>query len=413
MVKTFLKPFGIVALWAFLAASFSACADIGDGGTASTREINSSQTQTAFPETQPTSSQAQTQSGTADDTIKVGAILPLTGERTSYGIPMQKVAQIVLDEINGNGGVNGKKLEFIWGDGKCNADDASQAANKLINVDQVKIIYGGFCNGETLAIAPIAEQAHVVVLSPGSSSPDITNAGDYIFRNYPSDSTQGKILAEGAQKMGFKKVGIIVEKNDYTLGIQKVFEEQFQLAGGDAVTENYLQDETDLKTPLLKLKSEGVDALFVDPQTPAKADLIFKELEEMKWDVKLMANDVVAGYQDLINKYAKFVDGMIVAEFTYDKENPDFKKLAEKYKEIAGKELPYGTNASTAYDAVYIIREGLAKVGNDADAFKDYLYNIQDRKGLGGTLTIDENGDPTNGYSLEIVKNGKVITYKE
>jgi len=414
------KALGFSAVGFFLVTSLGGCADIGDEGTVSTQQITPSKILTSNPAgTEAASTQSPavvggTQTPSAvDDPIKVGAIFPLTPDKAPYGQPMQKVAQIALDEINAAGGVNGKKLEFIWENGKCNGGDATTAANKLINVDQVKIILGGYCNDETLAIADVAEPAHVVVLSPGSSSPDITYAGDYIFRNYPSDSSQGKVLADGAQKMGFKKVGILVEKSDYTLGIQKVFEEQFKQNGGEVVVETYLPDDKLYTDSLLKLKTEGVDALFVDPQTPVKADLIFKQLEAMKWNVKLLGNDVIAGYQDLIGKYSKLLEGMLVAEFSYNKENPDFKKLAAKYKETVGKELPYGTYASTTYDAVSIIKEGLAKVGNDADFFKDYLYNIHDRKGLAGSLTFDENGDPASGDSLEIVKNGKVVAYRD
>lgn len=399
MAKTFLKRLGVAAFGLFLVASLSACADIEDEGTSLTQQTGETQTQ------------ASTQEPSDDDTVKIGGILPLTGDGAAYGEPMQKVAQIALDEINAAGGVNGKKLEIIWEDGKCNGNDASVAANKLINVDKVKAIYGGFCSSETLAVAPIAEAAKVVVLSPASSSPDITNAGEYIFRNYPSDATQGKVLAEGAKDNGFKKVGVLAEQNDYTLGIQKVFESKFKELGGEVVVATYLPDDSDFRTSLLKLKSDGVDALLVDPQTPAKADLIFKQLEEMDWQVKLMGNDVVAGYQDLISKYSKLVEGMIVAEFTYDKENPAFKKLSDKFKEVAGKDLPYGTYATTCYDAVYILKEALAAVGNDADAIKGHLEGINDREGLGGTLNFDENGDPKAGHSLEVVKDGKVTAY--
>ncbi|MFO0780480.1 MAG: ABC transporter substrate-binding protein [Candidatus Gracilibacteria bacterium] len=399
MVTPISKRLGIAALGFVMAASLSACADIDDEGSSSTQQ------QTSTTQTQAVTGK------TEGETMKIGGILPLSGDGAAYGEPLQKVAQIALDEVNAKGGVQGKKLEIIWEDGKCNGNDAAIAANKLINIDKVKVIYGGFCSSETLAVAPIAEAAKVVVLSPGSSSPDITNAGQYIFRNYPSDATQGKVLAEGAKEKGFKKVGVLSEQNDYTLGIQRVFDAKFKELGGEVVTSTYLPDDTDFRTSLLKLKSEGVDALLVDPQTPAKADLIFKQLEEMKWDVKLMGNDVVAGYQDLISKYAKLVEGMVVAEFTYDKENPEFKKLAAKFKEVAGKELPYGTYASTCYDAVYILQEALEKSGNDAEAIKTYLAGIKDRKGLGGSLTFDENGDPKAGHSLEMVKDGKVAAY--
>lgn len=160
------------------------------------------------------------------ETVKIGGILPLTGDGAAYGVPLQKVAQIAIDKVNSEGGI---QLEFIWEDGKCNGQDGSAAAQKLIDIDKVQIIYGGFCSSETLGAAPIAEQAGIVMLSPGSSSPDITNAGDFIFRNYPSDSSQGVIMAGIATELGLKKVGMLTEENDYTVGIEKVFKEAFEV----------------------------------------------------------------------------------------------------------------------------------------------------------------------------------------
>jgi len=413
MVKNFSKSFGIAAVGLFLAASLSACADIDDSGTVSTQNGSTQASQSqGMTQMAQAMTQAASQASTQEDTIKVGAIFPLSGDGAAFGLPMQKVADIALNEINAKAGVNGKQLEFLWEDGKCETDAAADAATKLIQTDHVQIIYGGFCSSETKGIAKVAEAAHVVVLSPASSSPEITTAGDYIFRNYPSDATQGKVLALGAQKAGFKKVGIIAEENDYTTGIQNVFTDEFQKLGGTVTVETYLPKDTEFGTALSKLQTAKVDALFVDPQTPAKADLIFKQLQAMKWDVKLMGNDVVAGYQDLISKYSKLVEGMITAEFTYDKTNPGYLKLVEEYKKETGKDLPYGTYATTGYDAVYIIDEALEKVGNNADAVKAYLYAIKDRKGLGGTLNFDENGDPKAGHSLEIVQDGKVVLHK-
>ncbi len=357
--------------------------------------------------------QQNTEQTTQAESIKIGAIIPLTGNGAAYGEPMQKIAQIALDEINSANGVNGKKIEFVWEDGKCTGADASKAANKLINVDKVKIIFGGFCSSETLSVAPIAEQAKVLVLSSGSSSPDVTKAGDYIFRNYPSDLSQAKILAEAASKAGYKKVGIVAEQNDYTLGIEKAFTTRFEELGGKVEVQTYLPEDTDFRTALLKLKNIPVDALFIDPQTPANADLILKQLEEQEWKVPLIANDVIAGYQELIKKYSKTLEGTLTAEFNYDSTNPEFIKLSEKYKTLTGSELPYGTYASTYYDGIYILKEGLEKVGPDTDKLKDYLYSIKDRKGLAGSLTMDENGDPTSGHQLKTIKEGKVIPYTQ
>ena len=148
--------------------------------------------------------------------IVVGFISPLTGDAATYGEPGQKVTQLAVAEINNAGGINGRELQVIYEDGKCNGKDAASAMQKLVNVDKVQAVLGGFCSGESLAAAPIANANKVLLFSPGSSSPDLTEAGPYFFRNYPSDESQGKVLAEVAYNTKeWKKVGVIQEQLDY------------------------------------------------------------------------------------------------------------------------------------------------------------------------------------------------------
>ena len=109
--------------------------------------------------------------------IKIGWIGPLTGDLASLGQDAEKATEVALDEVNAAGGINGRPLQLVPQDSKCNPKDASDAGNKLINVDKVSVILGGLCSGETTAVAPVAEQNHVVMISPCSSAPNITFLG--------------------------------------------------------------------------------------------------------------------------------------------------------------------------------------------------------------------------------------------
>ncbi|MBI4234808.1 ABC transporter substrate-binding protein [Candidatus Peregrinibacteria bacterium] len=350
-------------------------------------------------------------------TVEIGGILPLTGDGAAYGVPMQKVAMIAVEKVNKDGGINGKELKVIWEDGKCNGKDAAAAAQKLININKVQVIFGGFCSSETLGIAPIAEAAKVVVLSTGSSSPDVTNAGDYIFRNYPSDSSQGKILAGIADTRGLKKVAMLTEENDYTVGIEKSFKESYK---GEIVSENFLPTDSDFKTQIVKLKGSNPDAIFVNPQTPAKADLLLKQLQELGVDeIQLFGNDVVMGAADILAQYPEFVEGMIGAEASYEAENADFVAMKNAYIQTTGeKEVPYPSYAATTYDGIILLAEGFKKGANvkggmEAGAIKDWLYAVKDWAGTAGKLTIDQNGDPMAGHKPKVVKEGKTVMYEE
>ncbi|HLD02401.1 MAG TPA: ABC transporter substrate-binding protein [Candidatus Nanoarchaeia archaeon] len=115
----------------------------------------------------------------------IGAVAPLTGEGAVYGLPEQRTVDLGVKELNARWAAEGKKqrLELIVEDGKCNGKDGLTAAQTLVNLKGVKVIYGGLCSSETLGLAPFAEENAVLVFSSMSSSPEITNSGDYIFRN--------------------------------------------------------------------------------------------------------------------------------------------------------------------------------------------------------------------------------------
>ncbi len=346
---------------------------------------------------------------TQPEKYTIGSILPLTGDGAAYGIPLQRTVEYTINQLNEKGGINGKKLEIIYEDGKCSGKDASSAANKLINIDKVKIILGGFCSSETLGAAPLAENAKVVMLSPGSSSPAITDAGDFIFRNWPSDKSQAKLLAEKANQMGLKKVGIIGEKSDYAVGLSTAFIQTFTGLGGQTVLEEYLSDDSDFKTQLTKLKGENLDGLFINPQTPDKGELIVKQLQELSFKPKQMfVNEVITTYPQLVEKYGEFFEGTVGADVAFDENQPEVQKMKDWYKQKYGSDLPYVSFAATGYDAIYIISEAIvnARIDNPT-GLRDYLYSIKDRQGLAGKLTIDKNGDPTSGHALKIIKAGK------
>jgi ABC-type branched-subunit amino acid transport system substrate-binding protein len=132
-----------------------------------------------------------------------------------------------------------KKLKIIYEDSKCNGKDASNAIQKLININKVQFVLGGFCSGESLAAEPIATANKVALFSPGSSSPKLTNISKYFFRNYPSDDSQGFALAEASKEKNWKKVAVIQEQTDYSVGLYQSFNTKFSDLGGEIVKEEF------------------------------------------------------------------------------------------------------------------------------------------------------------------------------
>ncbi|MEK6946846.1 MAG: ABC transporter substrate-binding protein [Nanoarchaeota archaeon] len=358
--------------------------------------------------TQPTGGQVEP--AQSQGTYKIGVMLPLTGDAAAYGLPIQKSIKIALDEVNAKGGVNGRMLEPVYEDSKCNPKDGNAAAQKLVNVDKVKVIIGGVCSGETMGAAPITEANKVILISPSATSPDITKVGDFVFRVAPSDAYAGTVAAQYAyNELNAKKAAIIAETTDYTQGLAKVFMEQFTKLGGEvAVDEMYNPEDTDFRTQVAKVKAANSDVIYILPQAPAKGILLIKQLKEAGVTTQLLTAEVLIG-RNIVAENGADMEGIIGIEQKFDEKNPKAASLLVKYKQQAKEDAPFPGYMSGAYDIVYLLSDAIAKNGYDSEKIRDYLYNVEDYDGAVGKITLDENGDPTMEYSILQVKNGVLV----
>jgi branched-chain amino acid transport system substrate-binding protein len=335
-----------------------------------------------------------------DGPIKIGAIAPLSGETANFGTQAQKTANLRIKQLNASGGVNGRDIELIWEDGKCNPGDASEAIQKLIRMDKVHIVFGGACSGETLGAAPIAEKNKVVMLSSISTNPTITDAGDFIFRVAPSDFTQGKILAEHAESMGFEKVGILTEQTDGAMGISDAFKQYYS---GEVIEEKFISSESDFKTRLVKIKAENPDAILLSPQSEAKTNIIVKQLMELQWDKPIMGHELFVGELAIYEDYKDFlVENTVVASTFAAPESEALSTFMEEYKAVHGDVPTYSNYTATTLDAMDILVKVLSSVEDvtDTESIRDALYATQDYEGVFGNISFDENGDVNIYHSL-------------
>lgn len=182
-------------------------------------------------------------------TQHIGVLLPLTGDASSYGQKGRKAIEMAVDDFNATEGATGKKVTAIFEDSKGNAKDGVSAAQKLISVDKVPAIVGDALSAVTLPVAAVAEANQIVLISPCSSAPALTQAGKFIYRIWPSDLAEGNAAAGFAVSKGFKKAAILHLNNDYGNGIADIFMKRFASDDRKVVLKSaYADTTTDWRT---------------------------------------------------------------------------------------------------------------------------------------------------------------------
>ena len=342
--------------------------------------------------------------GRDDDTFRIGVMESLTGPGETYGNVAVQSKQMAADEINAAGGIDGRMLELVVEDSKCSAQDAITAYQKLTNVDEMKIILGTSCSGAMLGVAPLAEDDGVVLFSGLASNPDIAAAGDYIFRTQISDIEVGINTGNTLWADGIRRLATITEETDYAEGVRRTSVAQFEKNGGQVVAaERYNSDVTDFRSQLTKLFATSPDALHIAPQSEFSAGTIVKQARELGYQGPIYGETITVGTTAL-EIAGDAATGLRAITATPDPNNAKAQEVLanfrERYDYIT---LPW--HLGSAYDDVYIAAECLRQTGDDqdADGFRDCLYEITWSGALGDGYSFDENGEVV-GLSRAVVE---------
>jgi len=323
--------------------------------------------------------------------IKIGVILPLTGDLAEPGTKAFNGIKLAIDAYNDT--KPEIPISLIVEDSKANPTEGVNAINKLININKVKIVLGDLTSGVTLAIAPIAEKHKVVVLAPGASNPKVRNAGDYIFRNWASDNFDGEVMAKYlANKLGKRKAAVIYVNNEYGTELADAFEEIFIKNGGSIVLkEKYDQGATDFRSVLAKMRAANFDCVYL-PGQPRENGLLIRQLKEMAINTTATANLSVES-PDFYAIAGEGGRGIIFSTpaFDSDTNKKDIKMFVERY-ESKFKMKPDAV-AGHGYDAANIMIQAIKMAGYDVNEVKDELYKINNFPGVTGITTFDSYGD--------------------
>ncbi len=325
--------------------------------------------------------------------VKIGFMGPLTGEAASYGQSIKRGVELALEDS----GLNNVKV--IYEDSGCDGKKAVDSINKLINIDEVVAIVGEVCSGATLAASPIAESNKILLISSSSTSPKITDSGDYIFRTVPSDALQGDFGAKLVFSKGYGKLAVLYINEDYGVGFESVLKKSFEKLGGKIVSsEAFERGATDLKTQITNIKSENPNAIYLISNSPDSAVIVLKQIKE------LGVNSIIFGSEglksdDILKGAGDAANGLIVSSVSSGTTG-----FIAKYKSVYGSEP--GPFAAQAYDAFSAIAKALKKGAKSGTEIKNELYKMQ-LDGASGNIKFDSKGDVAGNYIVYAVKSGK------
>ena len=342
--------------------------------------------------------------------IKIGALLPLTGSAAKYGENAKRGIDLAVDEINSEGGIKGRKIQIVYEDTQALPQQGVAAIRKLIIIEKVPVVIGAMASSVTLAIAPVAEENRVVLLSPASSNTKITTAGDYIFRNCISDVFEGAQMAEVAYNIiNLRKIAILYINNDYGVGLENVFKTKFKDNGGDIViSEPFEQDATDFRTQLTKIKRTNPEAVYLVGYK--EMILILKQANELNLKVQMLST-IMFDDPEILEKAGNAAEGVIFTTWVYDpkSEKEEVRNFTQEFKKRYNTEP--GIFVPEAYDALKIIALVIKKGGYNALAIKKALFEIHEYPGVSGVTSFDSNGDVIKPLRLKTVKNGQFVEY--
>ena len=343
--------------------------------------------------------------GDDEGPFRVGVMESVTGAGETYGVMAVQAKQMAVDEINEAGGINGRMLEIIVEDEKCNAQDSITAYKKLTEVDGVKIILGTSCSGAMLGAAPLAEEDGVVIFSGLATNPDIADAGDYIFRTSLNDALVGIDTGNAMWVDGHRTMATITENTDYAEGVRRTTVDRFEELGGSVVAEeHYASDVTDFRTQLTKIIGEEPDALHVSAQSEFTGGTIIKQVRELGWEGPIYAEIVAVGptAQEIAGDAITGAKGIAAAGL--DPSNTKAVEVLQNFQERY-EYIVFPWYLGSAYDDVYITAECLKQTNDDqdADGFRDCLYDITWSGTIGENYSFDEKGE-VEGLSNVVVE---------
>jgi branched-chain amino acid transport system substrate-binding protein len=327
----------------------------------------------------------------AAETLKIAIVGPITGPVAQYGDMQMSGAKMAVERIDAKGGVAGMTLEAVPMDDVCEPKQAVAVANKVVN-EGIKFVVGHLCSGSTQPAAAVYDDAGVLMITPASTNPEITEQGyTLVFRTIGLDSQQGPVAGNYiAEKIKPKRMAILHDKQQYGQGIAEAVKKTVEAKGVKVVLfEGVNKDQKDFSALITKLKREGVDFVYYGGYHP-ELGLILRQSREQGFDAQFMGPEGV-GNKDISAIAGPASEGLLVtlpADFTKEPQNADLVKAFR-----ARNQDPTGPFVMTSYAAVQILADTIEKIkSTDPEKVAKAMHEMSYDTPI-GKVAYDDKGD--------------------
>ncbi len=344
------------------------------------------------------------------DTVKIGSMFELTGSAAGYGTSMNNAVKMAVEEINADGGIDGKEIEIVEYDIQSDETQSAQSTTTLTTSDKVTAIVGPALTGTFQAAIPIANQNEVPIISPTATDDSVLEKEDgsvyeFAYRACFTNSYQGTALAQFANENLEAEKAVIFADNssDYAQGLTQTFEDTFQ---GEIVSvQNFTADQTDFSASLTNIEDMDFDVLYV-PGYYEQAGPIIKQAREMGITQPILGPDGFGNeiIYDLAGE-ANMTNVFYTSHFAVESEDPKIQEFVSSYREKFDVEPDMFTGL--AYDSVQIVKEAIERAGStDPVAVNEEIAKTENFEGVTGTFSFDENHNPVKSVSIIEIQDG-------
>lgn len=331
----------------------------------------------------------------ADKVIKIGALFPISGPGSYFGVQDKQGVELALDQLN-KAGVNGYKFEVQYEDLACGPLPATQAAKRLIDQYHPDVVIGEECSDATLAVMPLMDQAKIPLLNAGSSAIKITNPGNpWTFRIMPNEVMQGVDLANNAYKRLNARTAVLLHENTNAgIGNAKVFADTFQKLGGKVIEDigfgRDVNDFTSIATRVAGLGNVDVIPTYTLEGQGLKITEALAQAGVVKGGggkaIQLGTIWLPFGFEQKAGKAA--LGYIRIVQFDPTDQRPVVRDFVQAFKAKFNAD-PTHINAH-AYDQVMLIADVVKRGGKDAQSIRDGLTATKDFSGVTGSVEFDK-----------------------